>query len=302
MNTTDTLVLMRAAMAAVRDCADTMEAEADSLSLALPELSIDEEFRAAVLKLSSGLKDTAGRVTFELALLQTQIDAGQVDAATVVQRLSNLDATMMTALDASTDVVSQLEKAAERDEALEPAFALLMQATRVMLRKFGTARAATLVLRPATPAEPRRSGAPASRRIPPPPVRVAADGSVVVLQAGAEGGDVTLIGRTTDAGTWVFARVTDDQTEALFGNSGVEIEAPPALKPLDWVGSWSEALRQMDRYRWARLHPLAVHPEFVERVRAAVEERLAKESQDRWTEHARGKWEQLFKQAEVGRT
>ena len=31
----------------------------------------------------------------------------------------------------------------------------------------------------------------------------------------------------------------------------------------------------MDRYRWARLHPLAVHPEFVERVRAAVEERLA---------------------------
>ena len=302
MNTTDTPVLMRAAMAAVRDCADTMEAEADILLLALPDLSINEEFRPAVLKLSSGLKDTAGRVTFELALLQTQIDEGQVDAATVVQRLSNLDSTMMTALDSSTDVVSQLEKAAERDEAHEPAFALVMQATRVMLRKFGTARAATLVLRPATPAEPGRPGAPASRRIPPPPVRVAADGSVVVLQAGAEGGDVTLIGRTTDAGTWAFARVTDDQTEALFGDSGVEIEAPPALKPDDWVESWDEALRLMDRYRWARLHPLAVHPEFVERVRTAVEERLAKESQDRWTEHARGKWERLFKQAEVGRT
>ena len=31
-----------------------------------------------------------------------------------------------------------------------------------------------------------------------------------------------------------------------------------------------------------------MHPAFVERVRAAVEERLAKESQDQWTEHARG--------------
>ena len=103
---------------------------------------------------------------------------------------------------------------------------------------------------------------------------------MVILQAGAEGGDVTLIGRTTDAGTWAFARVTDDQTEALFGDSGVEIEAPPALKPDDWVESWDEALRLMDRYRWARLHPLAVHPEFVERVRAAVEERLAKVPED----------------------
>ena len=292
MNTTDTPVLMRAAMAAVRDCADTMETEADSLLLALPELSIDEEFRPDVLKLSSGLKDTAGRVTFELALLQTQIDAGQVDAAMVVQRLSNLDSTMMTALDASTDVVSKLEKAAERDEAHEPAFALLMQATRGMLRKFGTARAATLVLRPATQVF-GAAMSQTSRRVLAPPVRVVADGSVVILQAGAEGGDVTLIGRTTGAGIWAFARVTDDQTEALFGESGVELEAPRALKPDDWVESWDEALRLMDRYRWARLHPLAVHPEFFERVRAAVEARLA-EVDSVSAERARGKWERLL--------
>jgi len=293
MNTTDTPVLMRAAMAAVRDCADTMETVADKLLLALPELSIDEELRPAVLKLCSGLKDTAGRVTFELALLQTQIDTGQVDAAAVVQRLSNLDSTMMTALDSSTDVAGQLEKAAEREETHEPAFALVMQATRVMLRKFGTARAATLVLRPATPV----FGAAMSqtpRCVPAPPVRVAADGSVVILQAGAEGGDVTLIGRTTDAGTWVFARVTDDQTEALFGDSGVELEAPPALKPDDGVESWDEALRLMDRYRWVLLHPLKVHPAFVDRVREAVEARLAQLPADSIAEQARGKWERLF--------
>jgi hypothetical protein len=50
----------------------------------------------------------------------------------------------------------------------------------------------------------------------------------------------------------------------------------------------------MDRYKWARLHPLYVHPAFVELVRAAVEERLAIEMQDRWTNHARGKWERLL--------
>jgi hypothetical protein len=123
---------------------------------------------------------------------------------------------------------------------------------------------------------------------------VAADGSVVILRAGAEGGDVTLIGRTTDMGTWAFARVTDDQTEALFGESGVPIEAPPTPKSDDWVESWDDGLRLMDRYKWARLHPLYVHPAFVERVRVAVEERLANEPQDHWTESAREKWEWLF--------
>jgi hypothetical protein len=83
--------------------------------------------------------------------------------------------------------------------------------------------------------------------------------------------------------------VTDDQTEALFGESGVPIEAPPAPKPDDWVESWDDGLRLMDRYKWARLHPLYVHPAFVERVRVAVEARLAKEPQDRWTETAREK-------------
>ena len=278
MNTSDTPVLMRAAMAAVRDCAKQMETEAENLLLALPDLSMDEKLRPTVLGLSGGLKDTASRVVFELALLQPQIDAGQVDAAAVVQRLSNLDSTLMTALDGSVDVASQLEKAAEHDEANESAFALVMQATEVMLQKCGTARAATLVLRPEAPRpHPARS----------------ADGSVLVLEVGAEGGSLTLVGRPVAGGQWQFARVTDDQTEALFGDSGAEITAPPAVKPEDWVENWAEALRLMDRYRWARLYPLTVHPEFVDRVRAAVEERLA-DVDEAGAERARGKWERLL--------
>jgi hypothetical protein len=73
----------------------------------------------------------------------------------------------------------------------------------------------------------------------------------------------------------------------------VELAAPSAVKPEDWVENWDEALRLMDRYRWARLHPLYVHPEFVERVRVAVEARLV-DVDEASAERARGKWERLF--------
>ena len=42
----------------------------------------------------------------------------------------------------------------------------------------------------------------------------------VVLKVGAEGGDVTLVGRRALDGAWQFARATVDQTEALFGEGG----------------------------------------------------------------------------------
>jgi hypothetical protein len=179
MTAGDTKTLVRAALAAVRDCAETMENQATSLLQALPELSMNEELRPAVLELSGGLKDTSGRVAFELALLQAELSEGKAMVAAVVQRLSNLDSTMMTALDASADIVSQLEVAAEHDEQNEPAFVLVIEAVGVLLQALETAKAATQALQVAVPR------APASGKIPPPPVRVAADGSVVVLQAGA---------------------------------------------------------------------------------------------------------------------
>jgi len=55
-------------------------------------------------------------------------------------------------------------------------------------------------------------------------------------------------------------------------------------------------LKLMDRYPWAQLHAVYVHPQFVERVRAAVEGRL----KDVGTSHARyaaEKWERLFARA-----
>jgi len=63
-----------------------------------------------------------------------------------VKRLSAMDATMMAAVAALTDVVDQLEEAAERDERHEPAFVLMIEATGVLLQALGEARAATEAL------------------------------------------------------------------------------------------------------------------------------------------------------------
>jgi hypothetical protein len=255
----------------------------------LPTAALSEELRAGALDLSAGLKDAAGRVTFELALLQTELGEGKADVTTAVKRLSAMDAAMMSAVAALADVVDQLEKAAERDEQTEPAFVLVIEATGVMLQRIEKAKTATQALGAAVPQTSKRELAAAADS-----VRVAADGSVVILPAGAEGGDVKLIGRTTDAGTWAFARVTDDQTEALFGETRDGVIEAPSFDNLEWVETWDDGLRLMDRYQWARLYPLCVHPAFVERVRVAVEERLANEPQDHWTEDAREKWERLI--------
>jgi hypothetical protein len=97
-------------------------------------------------ELTLRLKDTAGRVMFELALLEAEINEGRADVTAVLRRLANLDSVLLAALDGSADVAGQVEGAAERDADSEPAFVLVMQATRVMLQKFDCARAATQAL------------------------------------------------------------------------------------------------------------------------------------------------------------
>ena len=134
----------RAAIAAVRDCADTMERGAASLLRTLPDVPMEAALRATVVELGARLSDASSRVTFELALLQAELGEEKVDAETAVQRLSAMDATMMGALEAVPDIVDRLEKAAERDEQCEPAFVLVIEAAGVMLQALEKARAATL--------------------------------------------------------------------------------------------------------------------------------------------------------------
>ena len=142
----DQQALLRAAIVAIRHCADAMEAQATGLLEALPKAAISEALRVNAMELTAGLKDASGRVTFELALLRAELADKKAVAATAVKRLSAMDATMMAAVAALTDVVDQLEEAAERDERHEPAFVLMIEATGVLLQALGEARAATEAL------------------------------------------------------------------------------------------------------------------------------------------------------------
>ena len=147
--------LLRAALAAVRDCADTMEAQAVSLLEALPTVPMHEGLRASALELSAGLKDASGRVTFELALLQAELVEGKAKAASAVQRLAGMESLMMGAVAAMTDVVDELEKVAERDETHERSFVLVIEATAAMLQGLEKAKAATQALEAAGQAAER---------------------------------------------------------------------------------------------------------------------------------------------------
>jgi hypothetical protein len=82
-------------------------------------------------------------VLFELALLQTEIDAGKADAATSLRRLSALDAAMMEVVADATEVVDRLEQAAERDEQYEPAFVIVIEAVGILMQELEKARKAT---------------------------------------------------------------------------------------------------------------------------------------------------------------
>jgi len=108
---------------------------------------------------------------------------------------------------------------------------------------------------------------------------------------------VTLIGRENDDGAWRFARITIDQSEVLFGEADVEVSPPPVLRPEDWVEGWEAGLALMDRYPWVRLSPQYVHPDFVERVRAAVEERL-KDVDASTAEDVRWRWGRVLGEEE----
>jgi hypothetical protein len=132
-----------AAVTAIRACADTMQTQSETLMQSLPALPMDVTLRAKALDLGAALKDTSNRVMFELALLQSELSEGKADGAATLRRLSGLDAALMAVLSGATDLVDQMEMAAERDEQQEPAFVLVIDAVGVLLQELERAKAAT---------------------------------------------------------------------------------------------------------------------------------------------------------------
>lgn len=112
------------------------------------------------------------------------------------------------------------------------------------------------------------------------PAPGAVSGSVLIAAFGADGGTVTLHGEPQD-GVWAFCLETDES--ALADMMPEEAGSPATLKSRYDAGrSWAEALEVLDRYPWARMHIVDVHPAFESIVRAASLERQG--NPDRWNE------------------
>ena len=146
MSNTGGRAAIRAAMAAARDCADTMEAQAANLAGAAADVPMDAALRAQTVEHCATLKDRAGRATFELALLEAELAKGGQPTEQTVRRLIGVEATMMEALAPLAELADALELAAERDPAQEQAFVLVIEATGVMLQGIDRAREATAAL------------------------------------------------------------------------------------------------------------------------------------------------------------
>jgi hypothetical protein len=136
-------------MSAVRECADAMAGQAERLKRALPDLVMGEALRANTLRWSEALSDTSQRVLFEIALLQAELSEGRADLPVVIRRLSALDAAMLDVVAGSTELVEQLERAAERDEAQEPSFVVVIETMARLMAACESAQDATRTLRDA---------------------------------------------------------------------------------------------------------------------------------------------------------
>jgi hypothetical protein len=97
--------------------------------------------------------------------------------------------------------------------------------------------------------------------------------SEVIIQVGAEGGDLTLYGMRTADG-WLFSRSVIDQSMLLLDQTEMRHSS-------DSVAAWPDALKLMDRYQWFELSPIDVHPEFRGMVLEAVIERYSQCEQQR---------------------
>lgn len=88
----------------------------------------------------------------------------------------------------------------------------------------------------------------------------------VILMVGAEGGGITLYGKRSATG-WRFRQDFVDQTPWM-------LDEPEIRRESQWLESWGEALRDLDRQAWYRYAVIRVHPEFRDALWVAARERI----------------------------
>jgi len=118
---------------------------------------------------------------------------------------------------------------------------------------------------------------------------VEVEDSEIIVEVGGEGGSISLLGRREGKG-FVFAMASKDSTADFLA-----VEDRVGLKPTHGlsgaVESWAAALRLLDRYPWARLYPLSIHPEFKQKIWVAARKRL--KDGDEYSLAALRRWKEL---------
>jgi hypothetical protein len=109
----------------------------------------------------------------------------------------------------------------------------------------------------------------------------------VIVGIAAEGAAITLCGWQDELGRWQFSRDVNDQTPTLLDED--DGGGPAISHSSARVDTWEAALALLDKYPWAMLAGMEVHPEFRERVWAAITARLSTQQSSR-IEHTRARW------------
>jgi len=133
----------------VRECGAQMGMRAQALRTALPKVRMAAAERNRALELCDQLSAVASEVASGVAGLDAVNADSEDEIQEVLRTLSTLEAQVMQVLAAFTFLVDSLEQAAERDEANEPAYALVIDAAAGLLNSFEKAKSATETLRAA---------------------------------------------------------------------------------------------------------------------------------------------------------
>jgi hypothetical protein len=113
----------------------------------------------------------------------------------------------------------------------------------------------------------------------------------IVVRAGVEGGCVTLYRARTSAGAWAYFRELNQVMlcEMVEDMDGSMPDAP--TKVGSSVATFEEGLALLDVDPWARFYPADVHPEYADRVFAAVMQRVGRlPLRDRPHSHVISRW------------
>jgi hypothetical protein len=102
----------------------------------------------------------------------------------------------------------------------------------------------------------------------------------VILDAGFEGGSLTVLGIKSASG-WRFRIATDEGTmfDLLSEEDRAGTTPSDYQHESDWVDGWEAALALLnERRHWHMMSADQVHPDFGQRILAAVQERFSRDA------------------------